>query len=93
VSWPIPFDVVPASEHLAPNSPWRTTTKRLLWDRHGGHGMIVNTDAAGLVAVHHATAKEDLTVISVSADPGIPRQANLTRRSLTAFLRHADALR
>ena len=39
----------------------------------GAGAMIAQTRAAGLVAVHQAEAKEDLTVISVSADPDIPR--------------------
>ena len=75
VSWPVPFDVVPATEHLAPSSPWQRKVQRLLWDRHGGWCMIVDTRAAGLVAVHQAVADGDLTVVSVSADPGIPRGA------------------
>jgi Serpin (serine protease inhibitor) len=77
VSWRVPFDVVPAAEHLAPGSPWRTKVKRLLWDGHGGRGMILETRAAGVVAVHLAVASEDLTVISVSADPGVARAAVL----------------
>jgi len=70
VSWQTPFDVVPADGHLGPASPWRSQLRRLLWDSHpDSHSMIATTHAAGLVAVHLAVAREDLTVISVSADP------------------------
>jgi hypothetical protein len=78
VSWLVPFDVVPASEHLREGSPWRGTVERLLWDRYtAGVAMIAETRAAGFVAVHQAMAKEDLTVISVSADPDVSRAAVL----------------
>ena len=74
VSWRTAFDVVAAEEHLGDTSPWRGTVTRLLWDSHPARvAMIAQTRAAGLVAVHQAEAKEDLTVISVSADPDIPR--------------------
>lgn len=78
VSWQAAFDVVPAVEHLSDQSPWRGTVKRLLWDPHpGAAATITETRAAGLVAVHRAVAKQDLTVISVSADAGIPRERAL----------------
>ena len=74
VSWRTAFDVVAAEEHLGDTSPWRGTVTRLLWDSHPARvAMIAQTRAAGLVAVHQAEAREDLTVISVSADPDIPR--------------------
>jgi hypothetical protein len=74
VSWQTAFDVVAAAEHLGDTSPWRDTVTRLLWDSHPARvAMIAKTRAAGLVAVHQAEAREDLTVISVSADPDIPR--------------------
>jgi Serpin (serine protease inhibitor) len=74
VSWRTEFDVVPAAEHLGDTSPWHGTVKRMLWDSHPAPlAMITETGAAGLVAVHQAVAREDLTVISVSADPGTPR--------------------
>jgi hypothetical protein len=74
VSWRIPFAVVAAADHLGDSSPWHDTVARLLWDSHPAHvAMIAQTRAAGLVAVHQAEAREDLTVISVSADPDIPR--------------------
>jgi hypothetical protein len=73
VSWQTPFEVVPAADHLDSGSPWRTTVARLLWDVHAdGRAMIADTHSAGLVAVHFAVAREDLTVISVSADPAVP---------------------
>jgi hypothetical protein len=78
VSWPLPLDCVPASEHLEADSPWRGTVEHLLWDAQPGRfAMIADTRAAGLVAVHQAVAKEELTVISVSADPRIARDAVL----------------
>lgn len=78
VSWLVPFDVVQASEHLREGSPWRGMVQRLLWaSRPDGLAMIAETRAAGLVAVHQAVAKEDLTVISVSADADAPRAAVL----------------
>ncbi len=74
VSWRTAFDLVPAVEHLGDTSPWHGKVKRLLWDSHpGAVAMITDTRAAGPVAVHQAVAEEDLTVISVSADPDIPR--------------------
>jgi len=78
VSWPTPFGIVTAAEHLGEASPWRGKVERLLWDSHpGSRAMIVDTRAAGLVAVHQALAEEDLTVISVSAEPGTRREAVL----------------
>ncbi len=78
VSWAVPFDVVPARAHLGRVSPWTSTVSRLLWDgRADGHAMLARTDAAGLVAVHCAVAREDLTVVSVSAAPDVDRAAVL----------------
>jgi Serpin (serine protease inhibitor) len=76
VSWPKPFDLVPAAEHLADGSPWRGQVQRLLWEEQPSAG-IVKTEAAGLVAFHRAVAKEELTVVSVSAAAGTPRAAVL----------------
>src|SRR5262249_14437041 len=76
VSWPRPFDVVCADEHLEHSSPWRGMVQRLLWDsRPDRPATISDTRAAGLVAVPQAEAVEDLTVISVSAEPDTPRDA------------------
>ncbi len=78
VSWEVAFDVVPAAEHLAVSSPWRDAVARLLWDgQPQQRAMIARTEAAGLVAVHCATAHEDLTVVSVSGAPEIDRAAVL----------------
>ncbi len=76
VSWDVPFDVVPAAGHLSPASPWRSSVSRLLWDDGVVFGAaIVRTEAAGLVAVHRADAKEDqdVAVISVSAAADVDR--------------------
>jgi Serpin (serine protease inhibitor) len=92
VSWPIPFDVVPADEHLGEASPWRSMVKRLLWDsRPGRRAMIVDTQAAGPVAVHHAVAAEDLTVISASGDPGVSREAMLDAAHEVAAYARVDS--
>ncbi len=78
VAWQRPFDFVAADGHLGPASPWRGMVERLLWDSHPGHlAMIADTEAAGAVAVHQAVATEGLTVISVSAEPGVARDAVL----------------
>jgi hypothetical protein len=78
VSWERPFGIVPAADELGESSPWRGRVQRLLSDsRPAGRAMLAHTRAAGLVAVQLAVAKEDLTVISVSADPGVPREAVL----------------
>lgn len=78
VSWEVPFGVVPAAAHLGAGSPWRSAVSRLLWDGGAeGHAMIARTDAAGLVAVHCAVAREDLTVVSVSGAPEMERSSVL----------------
>ena len=79
VSWDVPFDVVSAAEGLGPASPWRGAVKRLLWTAPppAGQAMIARTKSAGPVAVHCAVAREDLTVISVSADSRADRSAVL----------------
>ncbi len=78
VSWEQPFDVAPASDSLGGRSPWRGQIDRLLLDaRPAGRALLARSAAAGLLAVHLAVAKEELTVISVSADPMVPREAVL----------------
>ena len=77
VSWKSPFELVAASEHVSESSPWRGIVDRLLWDNVAVHASLAETSAAGVVAVHEAVAQEDLTVISVSADPSVDRVAVL----------------
>lgn len=79
VSWRDPFGVLPADQSLGPGSPWRRVVERVLW-RSSPDGIvgIVDTDAAGQVAVYGASAVDEVTVVSVSADPGIPRDAVIT---------------
>ena len=78
VSWRTPFDVIDADGHLSQASRWRGAIRELLWDkRPAQHAAIVNTQAAGLVAVHCAVATDELTVISVSADPDRSRDTVL----------------
>lgn len=77
VSWSHPFELRDASEELRPSSPWVEKLRRVLWDGSGVTGSLVETSAAGLVAVHLAIAQEDLTVISVAADQRVERGAVL----------------
>ncbi len=78
VSWEAPFEVVPSVEHCGSASPWRAAVSRLLWDGDAdGRAMIARTRSAGVVAVHCAVAREDLTVVSVSGAPDVDRAAVL----------------
>lgn len=89
VSWSIALDVVPAAEHLGESSPWHGRVQHLLWDdRPELLARIMHTSAAGVVAVHYAAAVEDVTVISVSAQPRLPRAAVLeAAHEIVALLR------
>jgi hypothetical protein len=79
VSWERPFDLAPASA-LGSASPWATTLTRVLRTPQGpgtgrvpGHDQfIAATDAAGDVAVHAASARDGLLVVSVAAAPEVP---------------------
>jgi hypothetical protein len=93
VSWEVPFAVTPARKHLGPGSPWRGKVVRLLWDGlvpGPNRAMIARTGSAGLVAVHFAVAREDLTVISVSAEPGVGPEAVLAAAHEVAESATAD---
>ncbi len=78
VSWERPFDLAPASA-LGPASPWARTLTQVLRTPHGpdngrvpGHDQfIAATDAAGDMAVHAASARDGLLVVSVAAAPQI----------------------
>lgn len=93
VSWEVPFELAAACDHLGAASPWRGSLKQLLRDRSPGRlTMIASTRAAGLVSVHTAVAREDLSVVSVSADPGVPREAVLDAvHELSALARGSDS--
>lgn len=93
VSWPVPFELVEAEEYLADASPWRGMVGQLLWDPHAnGLAMILETRAAGPVAVHQAVAKEELTVISVSAEQSVDREAVLAAaHEIVAYERAGEA--
>lgn len=97
VSWDTPFGVAPARDALGASSPWSASVSRLLWDRSPGEvTMIARTSAAGLVAVHAALATEELTVVSASASPDVPRIAVLSAAHEVAALefgRRSDAER
>jgi hypothetical protein len=79
VSWERPFDLAPAAA-LGAASPWSTTLTRVLRTPHGpgdgrvpGHDQfIAATDAAGEVAVHAASARDGLVVVSVAAAAEVP---------------------
>ncbi len=79
VSWQRPFDLAPASA-LGPASPWAATLTRVLRPPGGpgnrrvpGHDQfIAATDTAGEVAVHAASARDGLLLVSVAAAPQVP---------------------
>ncbi len=66
VTWDDPFGVVD-SERLG--SPWSSAVRRALWAPPSHDRFIALTDSAGDVAVHDASAREGVHVISVIADP------------------------
>jgi hypothetical protein len=79
VSWKRPFDLAPAAA-LGSASPWAVTLTRVLRTPQGlpngrvpGHDQfIAATGAAGDVAVHAASARDGLQVVSVAAAPEVP---------------------
>lgn len=77
VSWEHPFEVAPARERFSPDSPWIGAVEHVLFTELTWNAAIVETSRAGLVAVYEAVAQEDLTVMCVSADPAVDRQAVL----------------
>jgi hypothetical protein len=73
VSWERPYEAIPARERFAPTSPWVDAVQRVLWTDATTNTAIVDTTAAGRVAVHAAVAQEDLSVVCVCADPSVDR--------------------
>jgi len=79
VSWERPFDLAPAAA-LGSASPWAATLTRVLRTPRGdttgwvpGHNQFIAvTDVAGDVAVHAASARGGLLVVSVAAAPEVP---------------------
>jgi hypothetical protein len=79
VSWQRPFDLAPASA-LGSSSRWAATLTRVLRTpqelpngRVPGHDQFIAiTEAAGEVAVHAASARDGLVVVSVAAAPTVP---------------------
>lgn len=62
VSWQTPFAVAAANEHLPATSPWRGQVSSVLLDQApDGTRYLAETHAAGVVAVHVATATEDVS--------------------------------
>lgn len=73
VSWSEPYQVGAAGAWFAASSPWLGSVQRVLWTAATETTALVNTAAAGIVAVHEARSQEGLVVICVSADPGAER--------------------
>jgi hypothetical protein len=79
VSWKRPFDLAPAAA-LGSASRWAATLTQVLRTPQGlrngrvpGHDQfIAATDTSGEVAVHAASARDGLLVMSVAAAPQIP---------------------
>lgn len=79
VSWQRPFDLAPAAA-LGSASRWAATLTQVLRTPQGlpngqvpGHDQfIATTNTAGEVAVHAASARDGLVVVSVAAAPQIP---------------------
>jgi hypothetical protein len=78
VSWNQPFDLAPAAA-LGSASRWAAalthvlrTPQRLPGQVPGHDQFIAATDTAGEVAVHAASARDGLLVVSVAAAPQIP---------------------
>jgi hypothetical protein len=79
VSWERPFDLAPAAA-LGPTSPWARTLTRVLRTPDGpdngrvpGHDQFIAVTAtAGDVAVHAASARDGLLVVSVAAAAQVP---------------------
>ncbi len=93
VSWQDPYEVAPAAERLSPSSPWIGAVERVLWTDRPRHSAIVETAAAGVVAVHQAIAREDLVVICVAADPAMPRSQVLgAAHEVNEYLTDRNAL-
>ncbi len=66
VTWDDPFGVAD-SERLG--SPWSSTVRRALWAPPSHERFIALTGSAGDVAVHAASAREGVQVVSVVAGP------------------------
>jgi hypothetical protein len=80
VSWLQPFTLVPAST-LGPDSSWSREVGQVLsssYRRRGHSQYIAKTDKAGRVAVHTASAVGGVSVTSVIADIGVPRERVLS---------------
>jgi hypothetical protein len=75
VSWVTPFELAPAAD-LGAASPWAELAGSVLRMPAGrvlGHkAFIAPTERAGDVAVHVASARGGLLVLSVAAGPGVP---------------------
>jgi hypothetical protein len=85
VSWERPFDLAPGSA-LGAASLWATALTRVLRTPQGlpngrvpGHDQLIAiTELAGEVAVHAASARDGLLVVSVAAAPQVPATSVLS---------------
>lgn len=89
VEWQEPYKVALSSE-LGSSTDWSRRVKRVLTSAH--RTSIVRSDRAGLIAVHHAVAKEGLGVTSVIADPDVPSRTVLEEAYRMAMAIARDAL-
>jgi hypothetical protein len=93
VSWSQPFDLAPGSS-LGPSSSWSSRLRQVLRtpQRARGHRQfIVDTEEAGTVAVHAASAEGGLLVCSVIADPGVPASSVLSAAHDIAIAQTTDS--
>lgn len=74
ISWSRPFDIANSST-LGPSSPWSTEVREVLrtpaLDLHHQQ-FVTDTERAGTVIVHTASARGGLAVTSVGALPDVP---------------------
>lgn len=75
VSWEHPFELADASDRFGEQSPWRNLVRHALVTELTHDAALFDSDAAGIVAVNGTVAREDLTVICVSGEPGAGREA------------------
>jgi hypothetical protein len=69
ITWSAPFTLVPS---VVLESPWAEEVRWALGADAGAHPMLIaHTDGAGDVAVVAATSDDELTVVSVIADPSV----------------------
>jgi hypothetical protein len=94
VSWVTPFSVAAAQDHWPTSSPWHDRVDQVLLDEHPNElTFLAATEQAGIVAVHVALARENVAVMSVSADPAVDRLLVFKAAYQLASLCRLDQLR